>query len=86
MKHRANRRFWQHYDRLPKSVQRIADAQFELLKQNSQHPSLHFKKVGRYWSTRVDIDYRAVAIQDGDDIVWFWIGPHREYEKLLTGH
>ena len=23
------------------------------------------------------------VVQDGD-IVWFWIGPHREYEKLLT--
>jgi hypothetical protein len=66
-------------------VQRLADENFELLKANPRHGSLHFKKVGRFWSARVGIHYRAVAVEDGSDLVWFWIGPHAEYDQLLRG-
>jgi hypothetical protein len=44
---------------------------------------LHFKKVGRMWSARVGIHYRAAAVEDGSDIVWFWIGHHSEYDRLI---
>ena len=57
---------------------------FEPLKKDPFHPSLHFKKVGRFWSVRVGLKYRALAVQDGDAIVWFWIGSHSEYEKLIS--
>jgi len=39
---------WERFDKLPESVQTVARKNFELLKQNPAHPSLHFKKVGRY--------------------------------------
>jgi len=41
--------------------------------------------VGRFWSARVGIHYRALAVQDGDDVVWFWIGRHDEYESIIRG-
>jgi hypothetical protein len=44
---------------------------------------LRFKKVGRMWSARVGIHYRAAAVEDGPDIVWFWIGHHSEYDRLI---
>lgn len=44
---------------------------------------MHFKKVGRYWSVRVDENYRALGFEIEDGIIWFWIGPHSEYEKLI---
>jgi hypothetical protein len=35
-------------------------------------------------SARVGRVYRAVGVHSAsDEIVWFWIGPHDEYEKLL---
>jgi hypothetical protein len=46
------------------------------------HPSLHFKKVGRYWSVRVALGHRALAVEVGDDLVWFWIGSHAEYDRV----
>ncbi|WP_446692443.1 ParE family toxin-like protein [Rhizobium tropici] len=64
-------------------MRELADRNFELLKSNSKHPSLHFKQVGRFWSARVGISWRALAVADGDDLVWFWIGSHTEYDKLL---
>jgi hypothetical protein len=83
VKHRASIKFWKYYEQLPPDVQRLADQAYELLKRDPRHGSLHFKKVGRYWSARVGIHYRAVAVQEGDNFVWFWIGHHSEYDKLI---
>jgi len=83
MKHFANPSFWECYQKLPREVQELADENFKLLKKNPRHPSLHLKKVGRYWSARVGIKYRAVAVEVEEDLVWFWIGPHAEYDRLI---
>ena len=85
MRHRANPKFWRLYDDLPLDIQQLADENFKLLKEDPFHPSLHFKKVGRYWSVRVGIHYRAVAVEEGPNIVWFWIGPHSEYNRIIGG-
>jgi hypothetical protein len=68
---------------LPREVRQLADANYQLLKSDLTHPSLHFKKVGRFRSARVGIHYRALAVEAGEDIVWFWIGHHSEYDRLI---
>ncbi|MCX7000735.1 MAG: hypothetical protein NT106_10660, partial [Candidatus Sumerlaeota bacterium] len=83
MKHFANPSFWSCYEKLPPSVQNLADKNFELLKTNPKHPSLHLKKVAKYWSARVCIKYRALAVEIDEGLIWFWIGPHSEYNLLL---
>jgi mRNA-degrading endonuclease RelE of RelBE toxin-antitoxin system len=83
LRHRANPRFWQFYKKLPPDIQNLADECYKLLEKNPFHPSLHFKKVGRFRSVRVGKYYRAVAVQKVSDIVWFWIGRHDEYERLI---
>ena len=83
MRHFASRGFWDAYQKLPEHIRALANKNFELLKQDSRHPSLQFKKVGRFRSARVGMAYRALAIEDGDDLVWFWIGSHAEYDKLI---
>lgn len=83
MRHYALAEFWELYQNLPEPVRLIADRNYELLKANPAHPSLHFKRAGRYWAVRVGLRYRALAVPDGDDLVWFWIGSHAEYDRLL---
>ena len=83
MNHFANPSFWDCYRKLPRNVQKLADENFKLLKQDPRHPSLHLKKVGRYWSARVGIKYRTVAVEVEEGLVWFWIGTHAEYDKLI---
>jgi hypothetical protein len=56
--------------------------QFQLLKTNPQHPSLHFKRVGRFHSARVGAHYRTLAVDAPDGILWFWIGSHAEYDRI----
>jgi hypothetical protein len=85
VKHRATPDFWYHYRELPVEIQELADRCYERLKQDSHYPSLHFKKAGEFWSVRVGIHYRALALEDGNDIAWFWIGTHAEYDRLLKG-
>jgi hypothetical protein len=81
--HRTTDRFWQRYWGLPKEVQALADKNFQLLKDNPRHPSLQLKKVGNFWSARVGLAHRVLAVEDGDDRVWVWIGSHDEYEKII---
>jgi hypothetical protein len=83
LKHRASSRFWQAYDKLPPEVRELADAAFALLKRDPRHPSLHFKKVGRFWSARVGAHHRALAVEHDDALLWFWIGRHDEYDRLI---
>jgi hypothetical protein len=68
---------------LPSSVRKLADANFVPLKRDPRHPSLQFKKVGRYWSVRVGLRYRALAIETEDAYLWFWIGSHADYDRLI---
>ena len=83
MRHFTTPSFWKHYAKLPKDIRRLADKNFDLLKQNPNHPSLHFKQIGRFWSVRVGLAHRALAANGPKGPVWFWIGPHDEYDKLL---
>jgi hypothetical protein len=83
LRHFAAPSFWAYYRTLPKSVRDLADKNYELLKSNPAHPSLHFKKVGKYRAVRVGLQYRALAVEVGDDLLWFWIGSHSEYDKLV---
>ncbi|HEY7349348.1 MAG TPA: hypothetical protein VH599_13625 [Ktedonobacterales bacterium] len=72
---------------LPASVQKQAEDAYALFQQNPYHPSLRFKPTkGRsgYYSARVGIHFRVLAYQDGEDIVWFWIGSHSDYDKIVA--
>ena len=85
MRHRASPRFWTCYRQLPEDVRRLADESYQLLRRDPKHPSLHFKKLGRFWSARVGLHYRVLAVEHGEVMVWFWIGTHAEYNRLIGG-
>jgi hypothetical protein len=83
MKHFTEPDFWKCYHTLPGAIQRLADKNFAILKADPTHPSLQFKKVGRLRSARVGSHYRALAVEKGGDLVWFWIGSHAEYGRII---
>lgn len=83
MKHFASPDFWDCYEALPEAIKKLADKNFALLKDNPYHPSLHFKKIGKYRAVRVGIYYRALATEVSDGLLWFWIGSHSAYDKIL---
>ncbi|WP_419864214.1 hypothetical protein [Candidatus Poriferisodalis sp.] len=82
--HRTTPQFWDRFSRLPPPVQRAAERSFERLEHDPAHPSLRFKKVGKFWSARVSRDHRALAVADGDDFIWVWIGAHDDYDRMIA--
>ena len=83
MTHFAARSFWGHYRALPPELRRLAIKNYQLLRRDAHHPSLQFKRVGRYWSARVGLNYRALAVPVEDGVLWFWIGAHAVYERII---
>ena len=85
MTHRTTEAFWRHYHELPGRIQQLAQEKYRLLENNPRHPSLHFKKIREgLWSARVNREYRTVALRKPEAFFWIWIGPHDEYERLIS--
>jgi hypothetical protein len=87
MNSRTTRRFRELFAALPAHVRQQAREAYRLFQQNAAHPGLHFKQVHAdppIYSARVGLSYRAVGVLDGETVVWFWIGSHGNYDKLLA--
>ena len=87
MQSRATRRFWRLFARLPEDVQRDAKrAPFAASKRIPLIPGLQFKKLegeDATYSARIGLEHRALAVRKGDRVVWYWIGSHDEYDRLI---
>lgn len=86
MKSRTMERFRKAFARLPKRVQRQAVESYRLFLRDPKHPRLRFKKVHAarpIYSVRINVDCRALGVKEGDEMIWFWIGSHTDYEKML---
>lgn len=82
----TSERFRKLFAELPQQVQKQAKEAYKLFVKDPLYPSLHFKSVHSIkpiYSVRINIDYRALGVLSENVIIWFWIGPHDEYDKLL---
>ena len=75
--------FWKLFRELPVEVQDLAIEKYELFKQDPHHPSLGFQAKGRVWTVDIGRSYRAIAIKTENELSWFWIGSHEDYNKVL---
>jgi hypothetical protein len=48
------------------------------------HPSIS-KRLASFGQPGFGIDHRALAVEDGEDFIWVWIGTHDEYERMIKG-
>ncbi len=81
-----NDEFLAYFQKLPEEIKYRARKNYQLWKINPYHPSLEFKRVHSrklIYSARITREWRVLGVKDGDNIVWFWIGSHSEYDKLL---
>lgn len=79
------------FDSLPKDIQELATAQFLNWKKDPQ--SVMLKPLAstnnEIFSCPVNYRYRALALKTKDEshnptYVWFWIGSHEDYNKLVA--
>jgi len=75
---RATPRFWAAYRELPAEIRSLAQKAYRLFQENPGHPSRD-----PIYSARVTLGYRAVGLLEDDEVTWFWIGTHPEYDRLL---
>jgi hypothetical protein len=83
---RTTRQFWRSFSDLHPDVQQEAKRAYRLFQTNPAHPGLHFKKLegeDNIYSARIGLDYRALAVMKRDRVVWYWIGSHSEYDRLV---
>ncbi len=86
MKSKATGKFWRCYKKLPEEIKKQAKKAYSIFYKDPFYPSLHFKRVHSslpIYAVRITKDYRAIGVQKDDIIIWFWIGSHADYEKLL---
>jgi hypothetical protein len=86
MDSRATERFWTLYNQLPDDIRQRTRKAYRLWKRDPNNRGLYFKPVHTrqsIYSVRIGLNYRALGVLDGNTIVWFWIGSHEEYDRLL---
>ena len=86
MRSRTTAKFRRQLSALPEDVQRQAKNAYQRFKRDPWHNSLRFKRVHPrqpLYSVRVARGYRAVGKRDDKGMLWFWIGSHADYDKLL---
>ena len=74
------------FAKLPDAVKEQARKCYRMWRDNPAHPSLHFKRVhdrDPVYSVRVTLGYRALGLVEDDEVTWFWIGTHADYDRLL---
>lgn len=84
---RTTERFRKAYAALPKHLQSQVREAYKQFKRDPNHPGLQFKRVHSakpVYSVRVSLGYRALGIRNGQEIVWFWVGSHADYDRLLS--
>lgn len=83
---RTTRQFWAQYEALPTEVQELATKAYQQWMANPWHPGLQFKQVDSaesIYSVRIGRGYRALGIRSGETVIWFWIGKHERYDRML---
>ena len=87
MRSRRTTRFRSLFEQLPAEVQQSARHAYVLFQRDPAHPSLQFKRLRadrQTYSIRVGLGYRALGIRFDETLVWYWIGPHAEYDRLIS--
>jgi len=84
---RTTERFRKSLAALPEQVRAQARLAYRIFEQDPWHPGLQFKQVHPaqpIYSARVGLGYRALGVRDGDLVVWFWIGSHADYDRMIS--
>ena len=84
MTSRGTTNFWQLYRDLPPGLREAARLAYQKFRENPAHPSLRLERLRsdpRAWSVRVRLNCRAVALRQGEDWIWVWIGDHQTFDR-----
>jgi hypothetical protein len=84
---RTTKRFRKLLAALPAQVQKQAREAYQTWMRDPWHPSLQFKQIHPtrpIFSARIGLHWRAVCLRSGDTAIWYFIGSHADYERLIS--
>lgn len=87
MKSVTTERFRKSLNQLPAAIRQQARDAYILFQENPRHPTLRFKRIHPtlpVYSVRIGVHYRAVGVREGDTLIWFWVGSHVDYDRLIS--
>lgn len=87
MNSHISREFRELYRALPREIQDYAKQVYRMWKRDPYHNGLQFKQIrgaDNVYSVRIGLHWRALADVDGNEVTWFWIGSHAEYDRILS--
>jgi len=83
---RTTEKFRIKFEELPAEIKNLAKKSFTLWKENPYHKSLRFKQVHQnkpIYSVRIGKAWRALGVKEDETVIWFWVGSHSEYDKMI---
>ena len=86
MKSSVTQEFRELLSQLLTEVQEQASRAYSIWRIDPYHNNLQFKRVSQrqpIYSARIGIGYRTLGLLENDQIYWFWIGTHAEYDGLF---
>jgi hypothetical protein len=86
MKSTTTDNFWKCYSELSEEIKKQTREAYRMFVANPYHPGLYFKRIHSerpVFSIRITRDYLTVGILENNEMIWFWIGSHSEYDKLI---
>jgi len=87
MRSRTTKAFRKLLDSLPDEVQKQAKSSYRAWRKNVWASNFEFKRVHSskpFYPVRVNYSYRAVGIRNGNEVSWFCIGSHADYDNVVS--
>lgn len=82
----TTREFRDRLAALPPGMRSYARRIYKRWQSDPWHPSLRFKTIHPslpVYSVRIGLHWRAIGVMEGDRVIWFWIGSHKEYDQKI---
>jgi hypothetical protein len=82
----TTREFRERLAELPPPIRKYAKSVYRRWKAEPSHPSLQFKLIHQtlpIYSVRIGLHWRAIGLKEGEKMIWFWIGSHKEYDQKI---
>ncbi|MGD2093284.1 MAG: hypothetical protein PVH61_44400 [Candidatus Aminicenantes bacterium] len=79
--------FIKYFNKLPERIKKRSKKVYRQWKENPFEPRFQFKQVHNskpIYSVRVNIGWRALGYKKNNTVLWFWIGSHEDYNKIIT--
>lgn len=86
MRSRTTAHFRKQLARIPTNVQEQAKRTYRVWRTDPYRNGLEYGRVHPsrpYYSVRIGLHWRAVALVENGLATWIWIGSHSDYDKLL---